>query len=332
MRVFCCLGATMQAVYKVIQPEIKVGDDGVITATLSTEAEDRDGDIIRAAGWQLGDFNKHPVLLSSHDYRSLRSQIGEWKNVRVEDSNLIGEPHYYSGQGNDEADWAEKLAKMGKAAYSVGFIPIDSNPRKGFFGNQEFVSQELLECSHVSIPSNREALQLMAKSVKGPIADIAHDLLHKWPMDDTFAKLGWAQHCIVPGCDDAMMVNVPICPEHLKYLMNAPAEPPGSPPDDDDLTVGDGGSAQSYGSGAMILDAFTHWATKAGARNSASDAAMIQAIHDHAGKLGAEASDACGANSSSESDAATPPTVKTPETFDLAAAVEAELSKHWEAV
>ncbi len=140
--------------------------DGVITVALSTEGEDRDGDIVRSTGWDLSNFTKAPRLMSCHDYGDLRKQIGEWRNVRVDPQRkaLIGEPHYYTDQGNPEADWAAFLASKGQATYSVGFSPIEDVPRKGERGGSEYLRQELLECSHVPIPSNPEALQLMAKA------------------------------------------------------------------------------------------------------------------------------------------------------------------------
>lgn len=154
---------------KVIRLETKVLDAkaGKIQAVVSDEAEDRDGDVIRAAGWNLDNFVKHPVLLSSHNYFSLRSQIGEWEEMSVKGKKLVGVASYYTGRGNEEADWAFQLASMGKAAYSVGFIPQDYNVRDGgseWFGPFEFTKQELLEVSHVSVPANPNALQLMAKS------------------------------------------------------------------------------------------------------------------------------------------------------------------------
>ena len=155
---------------KVIRAETKDIGEGRVHAIVSTESEDRDGDIIRQSGWKLGDFQRHPVLLASHDYRSLRSQIGEWESMEVKDGNLQGVARYYVGQGNEDADWGHKLAVQGKAAYSVGFIPLEfeereGEPEKGLdFPTFEFTSQELLEVSHVTIPSNRDALQLMAKA------------------------------------------------------------------------------------------------------------------------------------------------------------------------
>lgn len=141
--------------------EFRALGDGRIEAVVSTESEDRDGDIIRQAGWVLDSFQRHPVLLADHNYYSIRAQIGEWEGMAVKGKSLRGVARYYVGEGNPDADWAYQLAVKGRAAYSVGFIPKDYADRKD--GGYEFTRQELLEVSHVTVPSNPDALQMMAK-------------------------------------------------------------------------------------------------------------------------------------------------------------------------
>ena len=161
-----------RAVTKVVDAQA-----GRVHAILSTEAKDRDGDVIRQAGWDLTQFLKHPVLISSHDYRSLRSQIGEWEDVKVRGKQLEGVARYYIGQGNEEADWGFKLAEMNRAAYSVGFIPdmakakLLDEDEDNWAINYEFNGQELLETSHVTIPSNPEALQAMKVLKLNPVVE-----------------------------------------------------------------------------------------------------------------------------------------------------------------
>ena len=154
---------------KFVRPtEIKILDKaaGRISAVVSTESVDRDGDIIRQAHWDLDHFKAHPILLSSHNYRGLTNQIGEWTDMRIEGKQLVGDALYYLKQGNQEADWGFVLASKGRAAFSVGFVPdmasaktIESHGNMSY----EFQGQELLEVSQVTVPSNAEALQ----SLKG---------------------------------------------------------------------------------------------------------------------------------------------------------------------
>ena len=147
-------------------PALKLLDEkaGIISAVVSTEDVDRDGDIVRQNGWDLTHFSTHPILLSSHNYRGLTNQIGEWTQMKVEGTELIGEAKYYIGEGNEEADWGFKLASKGRAAFSVGFVP-DMSKAKQIEANgnisYEFQGQELLEVSQVTVPSNPQALQAM---------------------------------------------------------------------------------------------------------------------------------------------------------------------------
>ena len=146
----------------------KVVDEkaGRIHAVVSTETPDRSGDIIRQEFWKLDHFLKHPVLLSDHNYGSILAQIGEWEDMSVKGKNLEGVARYYINEGNADADWGFKLAAKGKAAFSVGFIPDmekaeEIGDRDAWFGSYEFKGQELLEVSHVTIPANPEALQMV---------------------------------------------------------------------------------------------------------------------------------------------------------------------------
>ena len=162
---------------------VKAVGDGKVEAVMSTEVKDRDGDIIRQRFWDLDDFIEHPVFVADHQY-DLLHQIGRWDGVKVMEvpgakdidgepaMQLIGTATYYIGKGNERADWAYKLAQMGAAAFSVGFIP-DMNKAveiedKGMWPAFEFRGQKLLETSQVVVPSNPEGLQraVWAKSLK----------------------------------------------------------------------------------------------------------------------------------------------------------------------
>lgn len=223
----------------------------------SFDAEDRDGETIDQKGWVLNYFTEHPVLVDSHDYDRVMNQIGEFKDLDIRTRSLEGVAEYYAGHGNQAADWAAFLASKGRAAYSVGFIPLDSEPRKG--GGRHYTKQELLELSQVIVPSSRQALQNMAKGM-GLQAKLARELLSDFDFEQRRPKAWggvsvpqqkWQSaymgdpsdygpvdcHCIVAGCDDASQIQIPICSEHLRYLMASPAEPPGSPPDDDDVRM-----------------------------------------------------------------------------------------------
>ena len=88
---------------KVLRPEIRAVNetDNTVTAVVSSESIDREGDVIRVAGWDLKSFRKHPVLLADHNYFDIRSQIGEWTSMKVDRSakELVGTAKYYAGAG-----------------------------------------------------------------------------------------------------------------------------------------------------------------------------------------------------------------------------------------
>jgi hypothetical protein len=166
-RVFCVYGGFMRRAYSNIIKGINQ-DAGTVDAVVSSETPDREGDIIRVAGWDFNNFLKHPVLLADHNYKDINAQIGEWSDVRVVKTRrtVEGTASYFINSGNQTADWAFELAKRNQAAYSVGFIP-DMEMAKvrtegsDTYGPYEFHGQELLEVSAVTIPANAEALQRM---------------------------------------------------------------------------------------------------------------------------------------------------------------------------
>ncbi len=175
----------METIFKTFRPEVKAVNEteGIIDMLIpmSTAAVDRDGESIDPLGWKksLPAFRKRPVLLSSHNYGDLRKQIGEFTQIKVSEDGLYAKPKYYINDGNEEADWAFKLASKGMAAYSVGFIPKawedgdgDKTPKR------TYTEQELLEISHVVVPSNRDAIQgVRSKSVDPVINEIIDDVL-----------------------------------------------------------------------------------------------------------------------------------------------------------
>jgi HK97 family phage major capsid protein/HK97 family phage prohead protease len=132
---------------------------------LSDDSVDRMGDTISASGWSLDQFNKNPIALFSH-----RSDfpIGTWEKVRVEGNQLRGHLKMAPKGTSIRIDEIRALIEAGVLkAVSVGFIDIESQPinPKDPWGGKNFIRQELIECSLVSIPANANALAV-AKSLK----------------------------------------------------------------------------------------------------------------------------------------------------------------------
>ena len=170
----------MDTIFKTYRAEVKAINEGTgeidMFISLSTDSVDRDGEIIEPMAFKktLPKFMKRPVLVASHDYRELTSQIGEWSRLKVSDTGLEGKPKYYINEGNEQADWGFKLASKGMAAFSIGFIPKSWEDGDGEkLPRRTYKEVELLEISQVIVPSNREAIQnIRAKGVHPIIAEI----------------------------------------------------------------------------------------------------------------------------------------------------------------
>ncbi len=168
----------MDTVYKTFRAEVLGvnADEGSIDLLIpvSTASVDRDGEIVEPTAFKktLPKFMKRPVLVSSHDYRDLTSQIGEWTKLKITDSGVEGKPKYYINDGNEQADWGFKLASRGMAAFSIGFIPkewVDGDGVKE--PRRTYKEVELLEISQVIVPSNREAIQSIRSKGIDPVAN-----------------------------------------------------------------------------------------------------------------------------------------------------------------
>jgi hypothetical protein len=188
--------------------EMKIIDEasGRVSAIVSSESIDRDGDVIRASGWNLKNFMKHPVVIANHDYASLRSVIGIWEEMKVVGTTMKGTARLFIGKGNPQADWAFELAKEDALAFSVGFIPdmdkaspLHDDDAFGVRG-MEYKSQELLEVSAVTVPSNPDALQRIAKG-------IGDDSVRKELREAILAEIAEERLTAMPEEDEAVAVN-----------------------------------------------------------------------------------------------------------------------------
>jgi len=138
--------------------------DDPMTFILSDETVDRVGDVIRASGWQLGNFRKNPVALFGHDHSF---PIGEWKNVRVVGTQLLGTLKLAAEGTSARIDEIRSLLEQRiLKAVSVGFSIKDYEPmdKAEPYGGWEIKKAELHETSVVSVPANPSAV-LLAKTM-----------------------------------------------------------------------------------------------------------------------------------------------------------------------
>ncbi len=172
-------------IYKTFRAELKEPDeDGSLNMFIpvSTMSMDRDGEVIEPSAFKktIPKFMNHPVLVASHDYRDLTNQIGEWTKLKITDKGIEGKPKYYVGMGNEQADWAYKLAQKGVAAFSIGFIPTKWEDGDGIkSARRTYQEVELLEISQVIIPSNRDAIMGMRSKGVDPIVNSLLDEVEK---------------------------------------------------------------------------------------------------------------------------------------------------------
>lgn len=145
-------------------------ENGIFEAMISTEATDRRGDVVRAAGAKIENYLKNPVVMWAHDYsqppvaKALSLEIIAGKGIR----STFQFPLWGTSQHSDTVRklWAGGFLN----AVSIGFIPLASEDIKSedpnsWFTPQDYQEWELLEYSIVPIPANQEALRMAIKTL-----------------------------------------------------------------------------------------------------------------------------------------------------------------------
>ena len=161
--------------------EIKEGEIGGIA---STEGIDRDGEIIKQAGWDFGNFNSNPVLMLMHNYQDF--PIGKVTDLKVVDGKLLFKAIF--SKTLPKAKEAYDLVKEGILnCLSVGFIPREFDTK-----DQNVITKaELLEISLVPVPANPHAVILAKSFEKNDIASYIvknFDLGEKTPDEDVIEQ------------------------------------------------------------------------------------------------------------------------------------------------
>lgn len=127
-------------------------ESGRFKVVITTENQDRQGEIVEQAGLDVSFFTMNPVVLWAHDYCGL--PIGMCDKIEKIDEQWIAEGKFAPEDANPFAQQVRKLYDGGFVkAVSIGFIP------KRWEGNIVKES-ELLEFSFVPVPANPFALSL----------------------------------------------------------------------------------------------------------------------------------------------------------------------------
>ena len=159
---------TVKVVYKAA--ELQAAGDDQYEFVASDETTDRYGDVVRVAGWELSNYKRNPIVLFQHQPSN---PVGIASKVWIDGKKLMSRVKLAVEGTSPFIDSLRKLlAQKIIRAVSVGFMPTADpryirDPENDRVIGLEFVGQELMEISLVSIPANPNALSL-AKSLNIP--------------------------------------------------------------------------------------------------------------------------------------------------------------------
>lgn len=118
-----------------------------------------DGHSLATSGWDLSRAKENLPVLFGHDADNAASLLGQWRNIRVEGDDLLGDADFMSGDVNPMAQTVLDMVDGGwLRACSVGFVPLEGKPSKRGPGCYDFSKQLLLEASIVPVGSLDSAL------------------------------------------------------------------------------------------------------------------------------------------------------------------------------
>lgn len=120
----------------------------------STGAEDRTGDIIDQAGWQLDHYKANPVVLFAHRWQE--PPVGKTEKLWLDQGRLMAKVQFAP------TDLGTQLALLTAGGYikalSVGLIPLRWDRRPNNAG-LHIHQAELLEISVCPVPQNPDAVR-----------------------------------------------------------------------------------------------------------------------------------------------------------------------------
>ncbi len=154
----------MQLVHKVMDFQVGQVDEQARTfwAVASTGQLDRQGDQIEAAGWDLANFMRNPVIPWAHDYGA--PPVAKALEVKIDGNRLVFQAQFARAEEYAFADTIFRLYQGGYLrAFSVGFLPLEAEVVTNLVNGRSltgirYLKQELYEISCVTLPANPQAL------------------------------------------------------------------------------------------------------------------------------------------------------------------------------
>ena len=78
----------IKKISEVFTTQVKELSEGMLEFIGSVEStKDRDGEVIKASGWELDNYKKNPIVLWAHDYAS--PPVGKAISVKISKGQLI---------------------------------------------------------------------------------------------------------------------------------------------------------------------------------------------------------------------------------------------------
>jgi phage head maturation protease len=148
-------------------------EDGINEVTITNEATDRDGDIVRAGGANVDNYLNNPIVLFGHNYRDPEAVVAKTLELKTKKKAIRARFQFAPWETSIGADTTRRLWDGGFLnAASIGFIPTEweeiipegADPNDSPFWGWplDFLEWELLEWSIVPVPANQEALRSAA--------------------------------------------------------------------------------------------------------------------------------------------------------------------------
>ncbi len=152
----------MKILARAFVDKASIQEDGTLEAVVaSTPIEDRHGETIDQAGWDLKNFKQNPILLWAHGLFS-QPPIGKVEKIWIDGENKSAKLMFKPRFDLNDPFASEVFRKINEGflnTFSVGFMPIEQD-------GPHYIKQELLEISAVNVPANPQA-RVVVRSAGG---------------------------------------------------------------------------------------------------------------------------------------------------------------------